>query len=69
MYAVTDVSTIPSYPLEPDEETGNPMFRINHYHGIITYLKDDFLTPHRKNYYRMFSSPTRFIIPPLIRCI
>jgi AraC family transcriptional activator of pobA len=51
MYAVTDVSTIPSYPLEPDEETGNPLFRINHYHGIITYLKDDFLTPHRKNYY------------------
>jgi len=42
---------IPSYPLEPDSQTGNPMFRINRNDSVVNYRKADFLIPHRKDYY------------------
>ncbi|WP_295120683.1 helix-turn-helix transcriptional regulator [uncultured Chitinophaga sp.] len=42
---------IANYAFEPDEATGNPMFRINRNDGVTNYKKADFLVPHRKEYY------------------
>lgn len=43
--------TIPRYPFEPDETTGNKMFRIHRNDCVVNYRKADFLIPHRKDYY------------------
>jgi AraC family transcriptional activator of pobA len=44
---------IPNYPFEPDEKTGNPMFRIAHNFCNVTYFKRDMLIPHRKDQYML----------------
>ena len=44
---------IPHYPFEPDEETGNPMFRIAHNYCNFTYYRKDLLIPHRKDHYML----------------
>lgn len=44
---------IPKYPFEPDEATGNAMFRINRNDCVVNYRRSDFLVPHRKDYYFM----------------
>jgi AraC family transcriptional regulator, transcriptional activator of pobA len=42
---------IPKYAFEPDEATGNNMFRISKNSSVLNYKKSDFLIPHRKDYY------------------
>jgi len=42
---------IPKYAFEPDEATGNKMFRISKNGSVLNYKKSDFLIPHRKDYY------------------
>jgi AraC-like DNA-binding protein len=44
---------IPNYLFEPDEATGNPIFRIQRDDCVETYKRSDFLIPHRKAYYFM----------------
>ncbi|WP_345954207.1 helix-turn-helix transcriptional regulator [Mucilaginibacter sp. PAMB04168] len=51
MYASAQETVIPKYPFEPDEATGNPMFRVQQYNCVVNYKQSDFLIPHRKDYY------------------
>jgi AraC-like DNA-binding protein len=53
MYTSATETTIPKYPFEPDEETGNPMFSIAYSYCNVTYYKKDMLIPHRKDYYML----------------
>jgi AraC family transcriptional activator of pobA len=50
MYVFNTNQQIPVYPLEPDEKTGNKLFRMGRSEGTVTY-QSDFLLPHRKDYY------------------
>lgn len=49
-YADTD-TVIPKYAFDPDDTTGNKMFRLNKIDCGINYYGADFLVPHRKDYY------------------
>lgn len=51
MYAVETEVAIPKYPLPPDLVTGNKMFSITKSDCKVSYLRADFLIPHRKDYY------------------
>ena len=53
MYYSANETTIPQYPFEPDEQTGNPMFSIAHSYCDVTYYKKDMLIPHRKDFYML----------------
>lgn len=44
---------IPKYAFEPDDATGNKLFRISKNGSILNYKKSDFLIPHRKDYFFM----------------
>lgn len=44
-------TSIPKYPFEPDSKTGNKFFRINRIDAAVSYVPEEFLTPHRKDYY------------------
>lgn len=52
MQLVDDV-IIPKYAFEPDEATGNTLFRINQNDCFTNYRRSDMLVPHRKSYYFM----------------
>jgi AraC family transcriptional activator of pobA len=51
MYTQDTETLIPKYPLAADLITGSKMFAINKVNNAINYLRQDFLTPHRKDYY------------------
>jgi AraC family transcriptional activator of pobA len=51
MYAVDTDVVIPKYPLAPDLATGNKMFNIIKADGTVNYVRAEFLSPHRKDYY------------------
>ncbi|WP_158825889.1 helix-turn-helix transcriptional regulator [Mucilaginibacter lacusdianchii] len=51
-YIITN-TVIPTYLFEPDEATGNNVFRINRNNCVVEYKKNNFLVPHRRNYYFM----------------
>lgn len=53
MYLYQEEAVIPQYPFEPDEATGNPVFRIVKNDCVVNYHLADFLIPHRKDYYFM----------------
>ena len=53
MYTANEVLSIPTYAFEPDEATGNHMFRIHKSDCVANYKRSDFLIPHRKGYYFM----------------
>ncbi len=53
MYHYDTETIIPKYALEPDEETGNSLFRINKVDCAMSMMRADFLAPHRKDYYFM----------------
>lgn len=50
MQPVNDKQQVPVYPLEPDEATGNTLFRVYTYEGSLPN-QSDLLIPHRKNHY------------------
>jgi AraC family transcriptional activator of pobA len=43
-------SQVPTYPLLPDEATGNKYFRMYHFEGSLPH-QSDLLIPHRKDHY------------------
>lgn len=51
MQTLTAEQIIPHYPFEPDENTGNSMFKIAHDFCSVNHYKSDLLIPHRKDYY------------------
>jgi len=51
MYTLDNETIIPKHTLEPDVITGNKMFVMNKADCTISYKRDDFLVPHRKDYY------------------
>jgi AraC family transcriptional activator of pobA len=53
MQITTTDADIPKYAFEPDLTTGNPLFRIDKIDSAVNYIKADFLSPHRKDYYFM----------------
>lgn len=53
MQTLNAEQVIPNYAFEPDNKTGNPMFKIAHNYCSVTYYKKDLLIPHRKDYYLM----------------
>lgn len=48
-----EVDVIPHIPFDPDPATGNPCFWIRRIDKTANYLPDDFLVPHRKDFYLM----------------
>ncbi|MFD2147305.1 helix-turn-helix domain-containing protein [Mucilaginibacter antarcticus] len=51
MYAIDTEIVIPKYSLAADLVTGSTLFAINKIANATNYLRKDFLTPHRKDYY------------------
>ena len=51
MQTIVAETSIPKYPLEIDEKTGNKMLRIEKASCRSIHIKNDFLQPHRKDYY------------------
>jgi AraC family transcriptional activator of pobA len=51
MYNIETELIIPKHTLLPDAVTGNPMFAISKADCRVDYKRDDFLVPHRKDYY------------------
>jgi AraC family transcriptional activator of pobA len=51
MQTIHDESVILKYQLEVDRQTGNQLFRIERSTCALSYVKKDFLIPHRKDYY------------------
>jgi AraC family transcriptional activator of pobA len=50
MQLLNDNQQVPIYSLEPDEETGNPNFRVYNFNGGLPN-QADLLIPHRKDHY------------------
>ncbi|MEO8885270.1 MAG: helix-turn-helix domain-containing protein [Mucilaginibacter sp.] len=51
MYTLDAEAIIPKYVMEPDTVTGSKMFFIRKADNSVVYRRDDFLIPHRKDYY------------------
>lgn len=51
MYTLDTDTIIPKHALEADIITGNKMFAIKKADCSVSYSRDDFLVPHRKDYY------------------
>lgn len=51
MYTLDTEITIPKYALAPDLVTGSKTFTINKSNCSVNYRLEDFLVPHRKDYY------------------
>ena len=51
MYYTEVEPIIRNHALPPDVITGSRLFSINKANGSVDYLRNDFIVPHRKNYY------------------
>jgi len=59
MPTLTSSRPVPTYPFEPDEATGSPLFSLVRSEGELPY-EEDLLLPHRKAYYMLvFTKHTR----------